>query len=178
MRGIQPLLIDLCDPGGAVYERGCAGIGEYLLGILATVTVAAVAKLLAYRRGGSAAERAAISLVLLWAVAYPLAEGTLSLNITPPDIDSPYSDTLYYDTAREAFEAGLCQALSQHFGVSEESVTVRITELDLESMRIKEAKVILSGSAIFKRPEDIKKYIKEIIGLEEEYCEVQIRLGG
>ena len=138
----------------------------------------AVAKLLAYRRGGNVAERAAISLILLWAVAYPLADGAVDLSQLLPEGDVIYSDTVFYDTARDAFESGLKSALSDRFGISEDSLEVCVTDLDLSSMRAKGVKITLSGGAIFKRPEDIKRYITEIIDLEEECCEVQIRLGG
>lgn len=140
------------------------------------VTVASAAGLIAYRGGGSTAERAAISIVILSCTVCPLADAVRNTEIRLPNIQTYPEDLRYNETLGEALADGIAAALCEKFGIEDENIRVAVRGFEPESVTVERVTVILRGKALLTRVEDVKRYVKEIMSTEEDICVVEIEL--
>lgn len=137
-----------------------------------------MAKLVTYKKGGTGAERFAIALILLCAVATPLVKAAESPNLLLPEVDTDSLTNGYSEVARSAMEEGVAMALAEKFGLQAENITARVTKMDQQTLKVHNVKITLRGSAALIRVEEIKKYVGEIFGMDAEGCDVEIEFRG
>ena len=149
-------------------------MAEYLLPVFGAGAVCAVCGFAAYKRTG--AERLALSVLLLYAVALPLItlaqgwDGTLRL---PDGGGADTSDPEYIKVAEEAFERGLEEHIREKYSLSEGTVTVHCYGFDFSAMRAERITVLLSGKAALSDYKAMERYL-ESLSLGE--CEVEIEI--
>ncbi len=151
---------------------------EYISSVVAVSVTLGAISFLNYSSASEKAVKLVCVAVLISAVVLPLSTviGSLDSDLSDfpwqtPEIDA---DGKYEETAKEAFQDGICKLLCSKYTLSEKDVTVRVYDLDFKNMKAGNIKVLLSGSAALADHRLIEEYLTEQ-GLGE--CEVDIRLG-
>ncbi len=136
---------------------------EYGVSIICTAALIVLGLAVCYKENCKIT-KAAFSLILSAAVILPIApmaKELLSGNAALPDMpDFNYGEE-YKDTAREALEDGIAEALCVRFGIDKENIEVSISEFDFEKMSCGKINTRLFGAASFSNITEIKKYISE-----------------
>ena len=156
-------------------------ITAYILSLIATVFVATLVGILAPSGDGGLARhlRLLTSLVLICVLISPalsLAEGVRDLldgNFSfegDAGVDEDYSSALeesMNETSKHYFVQMLTQTLAERFSIAEDDIRCRVEwETEGEHLRPTRVTVVLSGSAIWKNPAEIEKYVTSLLGCE------------
>ena len=152
---------------------------DYLLALLSTALLTSLVGILAPAgiRGSTARHlRLLCSLVLLCVLISPLKDAGGSLRdaleqLLPPSVDSaPDGEREALQEALDEasvgyFLARLTESLEQHFSIESGCVRVRLRwERTEEGLTPTHATVLLSGSAIWKDPEEIEQFVTALLG--------------
>lgn len=154
-------------------------MGEFFTMIVTVSVVIGVLNFVSYPGQNEKVTRAAMAVLLLYAVAVSifsvasrLSELDFDSSLDFPEVE--WSDTEYESTAKEAFSEGIKSLLYEKYGVEKENAEVVIEDFDFEKMHAGKIKITLSGAATLLDYRGIEKYIEEC-NLGE--CEVKTRLG-
>ena len=148
----------------------------YFFVVFAATAVLGALGMITYRENSSV-EKSAIAIILLYTVAAPIAQAVQNggdgifpelyiENVEP-------SDDGYVQVAKEAFEEGICRAVSDKYSISRENISVRAVDFDFSKMRAGTIKILLTGIAVIADTRGIEKYVN---GFEIGECEVKIEI--
>ena len=129
-----------------------------------------------YKEKGVFGEKAALAVILMFAVASPLPTLLSQDGVLPrfPDFSTgDVGEGEYEEVTKEAFEEGLRKQIADEFSISEEKITVRCINFSFKDMRAEKISVLLSLSAAGVDPQRVEKYVNGL-GLGE--CEVQFEI--
>lgn len=138
--------------------------------------IVGISSLVSYREKGDRATRFALGIVLIYITLSPIP--TLFENLKESiSFDIPFDgeyDESYKTVAREAFEQGVAEAVSDRFSINKSNITVIAEGFDFETMRARKIRIVLSGAAAFSDYTAVENYINEFdIG----ECEAEIEIG-
>ena len=145
--------------------------------VVAVAFSAAVAALISYDGGKSIDIRSAVSIVLLVAVASPIAAfvGELSDKGLPsfaiPDGEEMTPE--YEEVALDAFCEGIGELLAERYSLDKSCFAVKAENFDFTKMRAEKIYVTLYGRAVLCDPDAIERLVNEY-GLGECYAECGI----
>ena len=153
----------------------------YVISVMAASAVVALGSLVSYGGKTERTSRAAMAMVLLYAVTYPIISVTGSISdVISTDffeglrVECDQSDTLFYKNTAAAFCDGVERLVCGECKLADGDVSVTVVSLDVESMRAEKITVILSGSAVIADARLIARLVEDA-GLGK--CEVVIDLG-
>ena len=129
-----------------------------------------------YKEKGVFGEKAALAVILMFAVASPLPPLLSQESVLPqfPDFGTGEVGTgEYEEVAKEAFEEGIRKQIADEFAVGEEKINVRCINFSFKEMKAEKISVLLSLSAAGVDPQRVEKYVNGL-GLGE--CEVQFEI--
>ncbi len=151
------------------------GLKEYLILAVALAVVMGVLGALSHPDFAAEA-RSALGVISLFALMAPLIP-LVSSGVELPSFDDftvpEYGDG-YTEVAADAYEEGLRCAIAERLSISEEAVSVSLTDIDIASMRAREISVTLGGEAALSDTRSMREWIKESFLLEGGICEVVI----
>lgn len=153
-------------------------MNEYLGLLIAVSAVVAFCGIVMRDGAHDAISRAAMGIILLFAVISPavsLVNGAAELDID--GLLGSYGDTggenLYEQTAEEAFCDGIERLVCDEYSLSDDDVEVRVFGFDVTKMYADKIKIILSGSASYADSRAISAYVREC-GLGD--CEAELEI--
>ena len=139
-------------------------MSQYFAAVFAVGFVAAAAVFVSYDGGRGLGARGAIAVVLLLAIAEPIAAFVSELpSISPPDFSEwqGAGDYEYETTAREAFCEGVRELLCDKYSFEKECFSVKAEGFDFSKMRAEKIIVTLYGRAVLVDPLSLEKFINE-----------------
>lgn len=155
-------------------------MSEYIISVMAASAVVALGSLASYGGNIARISRAAMAVVLLYTVTLPIFSVTGDISdLISTDffeglrVEYDQSDTLFYENTASAFCDGVARFVCEECDLDRGEVCVRVTGLDLESMRAEKITVTLSGRAVSADARLIAEAV-ESANLGE--CEVMIDL--
>ena len=121
-----------------------------------------------------------MAMVLLYTVTLPIFSVTGGISdLISTDffeglrVEYDQSDTLFYEKTASAFCDGVARFVCEECDLDKDEVGVRVTGLDLESMRAEKITVILSGRAVSA---DARLIAEAVESADLGECEVMIDL--
>ena len=132
---------------------------------------------LLYKENGTFGEKAALSVILMFAIASPLPSLFSDLGEFPFLSDTQVGDLVggeYQEVTKEAFEEGLGKQIAEEFSLKNDSVRVKCVGFIFSEMKAEKIIVTLSVSAAGVDPKKVEKYID---GFDIGKCEVQFEIG-
>ena len=153
-------------------------MSEYIISVMAASAIVALGGLASYGGNTERISRAAMAVVLLYTVTLPIFSVTGNISdLISADffeglrVEYDQSDTLFYENTAQAFCEGVGRFVCDGCDLDSADVSVRVTGLDLESMRAEKITVTLCGRAVSADARLIAEAV-ESAGLGE--CEVMI----
>ena len=149
---------------------------NYFISVFVISLLIGLLERLTYRSDRSFSEKAALSVILAFAVISPLPSLLSETTFDPlvPEYGESVGEGEYLEVGREAFESGISKQIADKFSLREEDVTVRCSGFDFSVMRAEKINVVLSVSAGRADPEKVKRYVD---GLNLGECEVSFEIG-
>ncbi len=148
---------------------------EYAITVICTVALIVIGSVISYKEGGEIT-KLAFSLILTSSVLLPIIPIIEELASTElEDLDFSFEDHSgeYKETAEQAFEEGLADALCARFDIDPGDVRADINGFDFDSMSCRGIRVLLSGGAVFKNLTQIKAYLE----MNFEGCDIRVEVG-
>ena len=151
-------------------------MSDYFFTVFAASAVLGALGMLTYKEN-SPLEKAAISIIILYIVAAPIANAVrgggedlfFDIRIENPEV----MEDGYVQAAKDAFEDGIRRAISDKYSIKEENIAVRAVDFDFFEMKAGKIKILLTGIGVISDTRSIEKYIK---GLGVGECEVNIEI--
>ena len=144
--------------------------------VFAVAFVAATASFISYDGAKSRNMRAAVSIVLLLAVAHPIAEiaSELASNGLPTFSDWEGDvEAEYEDVALDAFAEAIRELLSDRYSLDKDNFGIKIEGFDFKKMKADRIYVTLYGRATLCDPLAVERFINDY-DLGECYAKVGI----
>ena len=155
-------------------------MSEYIISVMAASAVVALGSLASYGGNLERISRAAMAVVLLYTVTLPIFSVTGDISdLISTDffeglrVECDQSDTLFYENTASAFCDGVARFVCEECDLDKGEVSVRVTGLDLESMRAEKITVTLSGRAVSA---DARLIAEAVESADLGECEVMIDL--
>ena len=149
----------------------------YLTTLIAISILVGVCSYISYGEKQDKCLKAAASLIILYAISSPvvtLISDAEKYQIYDADIQDSIRDmeeTEFFQSAQEAFCEGIEKYVCEKFSLSGDEVKVVVFDFDVENMRAKNIRIILSGKAAIADNRAIAALVSDS-GLGE--CEVMI----
>ena len=155
-------------------------MSDYIISVMAAGAVVALGSLASYGGKTERISRAAMAVVLLYTVTLPIFSVTGDISdLISTDffeglrVEYDQGDTLFYENTASAFCDGVARFVCEECDLDRGEVRVRVTGLDLESMRAEKITVILSGRAVSA---DARLIAEAVESADLGECEVMIDL--
>lgn len=155
-------------------------MSDYIISVMAASAIVALGGLASYGGNLERISRAAMAVVLLYTVTLPIFSVTGDISdLISTDffeglrVECDQSDTLFYENTASAFCDGVARFVCEECDLDKGEVCVRVTGLDLESMRAEKITVILSGRAVSA---DARLIAEAVESADLGECEVMIDL--
>ena len=130
-------------------------MSEYIISVMAASAAVALGGLISYGGKTERISRAAMAMVLLYTVTYPIISVTGGIaDIISSDflesirVEYDQGDTLFYENTAAAFCEGVERLVCEECDLDGDDVSVTVLSLDVEGMRAEKITVVLSGRAV------------------------------
>lgn len=123
------------------------------------------------------ATRVALGLVLILAVAAPVADlvgGLSDIDLKIPNLSEGEENSAYEEVAESAFADGICKAIEDEFGISSGFIEVGFDGFDFEKLEAERIYVTLTGRGALGDPRAVREYVENNFGGK---CVVEIEIG-
>lgn len=134
---------------------------EYVGAILLVVTLLSIGARLILDRRFSSVTRLLFSLILLSALALPLADVLKGLTLEEIPLPELGDASEFNEEMEEAYALGIRRALCSEFSLSEDEVRVVLTDFDAAQIGKGRVEVFLSGRAALADRLGMETYLKE-----------------